>query len=226
MSRLGQIARGLGRFVPADIVRPLGRPAAVFFHGVERETLDSRVQENHHELDAFVAIAESLKENFDVLPLAAIGDVLKSPERHKRAVFLMSDDGYANTHDLAADVLSGLGLPWSLFISTHHVDTGERNPIFLTLLFLFYAADGSYRIPHLPEPVVLDADRERLAQSIVWKVRGLDMARDDDALRARRVGCAISEIFVRIVPQLGPGPCAGGARRRDRRTCPSSLADA
>jgi len=198
MSRLGQIARGLGRFVPADIVRPLGRPAAVFFHGVERETLDSRVQENHHELDAFVAIAETLKENFDVLPLAAIGDVLKSPQRYKRAVFLMSDDGYANTHDIAADVLSGLGLPWTLFISTHHVDTGERNPIFLTLLFLFYAADGSYRIPHLPEPVILDADRERLAQSIVWKVRGLDMARAQEAVDAMMTLFAPGELAARL----------------------------
>jgi peptidoglycan/xylan/chitin deacetylase (PgdA/CDA1 family) len=194
MSRLGQIARGLGRFVPADIVRPLGRPAAVFFHGVERETLDARVQENHHELDAFVAIAETLKSNFDVLPLAAINDVLKDPDRHKRVVFLMSDDGYANTNDIAADVLGGLGLPWTLFISTHHVDTGERNPIFLILLFLFHAADGTYRIPHLAEPVVLDADRERFAQTIVWQVRGLDMVRAQEAVDAMMTHFAPDEL--------------------------------
>src|ERR1700734_3048405 len=97
MSRFGQIARGLGRFIPADAVRPLTRPAAVFFHGVEPATLDSRLQHNHHETHAFVAIARTLKAKFDVLPLAALEDVLKRPDRHPRAVFLMSDDGYANT---------------------------------------------------------------------------------------------------------------------------------
>jgi peptidoglycan/xylan/chitin deacetylase (PgdA/CDA1 family) len=184
MSRLGQFARRLGRFVPADIVRPLGRPAAVFFHGVECRTLDPRVQQNHLELDAFVSIAETLKANFDVLPLSAIADVLKAPDRHKRTVFLTSDDGYANTHTIAADILSGLGLPWTLFIGTHHVDTAERNPIFQILLFLFYAPDGVYRIPNLAAPIVLGSARDHLAQTIVWKVRGLDMIRAQEAVDA------------------------------------------
>ncbi|HTP76219.1 MAG TPA: polysaccharide deacetylase family protein [Rhizomicrobium sp.] len=184
MSRLGQIARGLGRFVPADFVRPLGRPAAVFFHGVERETLDARVQENHHELDAFRAIAETLKAEFDVLPLSMIDDALKAPERHKRTVFLMSDDGYANTCEIAADVLAGLSLPWTLFVSTHHIETGARNPIFLILLFVHYAPAGTYRVPHLTQPVVLASDREALAEPLVWKVRGLDMTRAQEAVDA------------------------------------------
>ena len=184
MSRLGHFARGLGRFVPAGIVRPLGRPAAVFFHGVERLTLDPRVQQNHHELDAFAEIAETLKANFEVLPLAAIGKVLKDPDRHKRAVFLMSDDGYANSHDIAADILGALGLPWTLFISTHHVDTGERSPIFLALLFIFYAADGTYKIPHFAAPIVLGTGRERLAPTVVWQLRDLDMVRAQEAVEA------------------------------------------
>ena len=102
MSRFGQFARGLGRFIPADAVRPLGRPAAVYFHGVEPETRDARLQTNHHEVDAFREITLNLKANFDVLPLAAVGDVLKQPDRYPRAVFLMSDDGYANTLTVAA----------------------------------------------------------------------------------------------------------------------------
>lgn len=194
MSRLGQFARGLGRFVPADIVRPLGRPAAVFFHGVERETLDARIQTNHHELDAFMEIAETLKANFDVLPLSFIDEALKDPDRHKRTVFLMSDDGYANTLDIAADILDGLGLPWTLFVSTHHVDTGERNPIFLALLFLFCAPDGSYGIPHLSAPIVLGSGREQLAETIIWQLRALDMVRAQEAVDAMIATFAPAEL--------------------------------
>lgn len=194
MSRLGQFARGLGRFVPADIVRPLGRPAAVFFHGVERETLDARIQTNHHEVDAFMEIAETLKAHFDVLPLSLIDEALKDPGRHKRTVFLMSDDGYANTLDIAADILDGLGLPWTLFVSTHHVDTGERNPIFLALLFLFCAPDGSYGIPHLSAPIVLGSGREQLAETIIWQLRALDMVRAQEAVDAMIATFAPAEL--------------------------------
>lgn len=184
MSRLGQIARGLGRFIPADAVRPLGRPAAVFFHGVEPVTRDGRLQTNHHETAAFSAIARSLKANFDVLPLTALDDVLKEPGRHNRAVFLMSDDGYANTLRIAADILEDLALPWTLFVSTHHIDTAERNPIFLARLFLYLAPNGRYAIPNLPEPVELIGERDARAEQVVWQLRGLDMVRAQAAVDA------------------------------------------
>ena len=61
-----------------------------------------------HETDAFAQIAQDLKTNFDVLPLDAVDDVLKAPDRYPRAVFLMSDDGYANTLTVAADMLEDI----------------------------------------------------------------------------------------------------------------------
>jgi peptidoglycan/xylan/chitin deacetylase (PgdA/CDA1 family) len=175
MSRIGQIARGLGRFIPADAVRPFGRPAAVFFHGVEPVTADPLLQQNHHETDAFVEIARTLRTRFDVLPLGALDDVLKAPERHPRAVFLMSDDGYANTLSVAADILDAFRLPWTLFVSSHHIDTGARNPIFLARLFAFRAPAGRYVLPHLPQPLVLGEGREAVADGIVRQLRALDM---------------------------------------------------
>ncbi len=184
MSRFGQIARGLGRFIPADAVRPLGRPAAVFFHGVEPGTIDARLQENHHETADFAAIARRLKADFDVLPLDALAGVLKHPDRHPRALFLMSDDGYANTLTVAADVLEELRLPWTLFASTHHIDTGARNPIFLARLFAFEAPAGAYEIPHLPRPLILGADRAAVADRTVWQLRALDMASAQQAVDA------------------------------------------
>lgn len=182
MSRFGQIARRLGRYIPAQAVRPLGRPAAVFFHGVEPVTLDPAVQTNHHETADFVAIARQLKRDFDVLPLAAIDDVLKAPERHPRALFLMSDDGYANTLTVAADILEEMRLPWTLFVSTHHINTGERNPIFLIRLFAHYAPAGTYAVPHFTQPLLLDADREAAAETAIWHLREMDMTKAQDAV--------------------------------------------
>jgi len=184
MSRFGQIARGLGRFIPADAVRPLGRPAAVFFHGVEPATRDARLQHNHHEAADFRAIAATLRRDFDVLPLAALGDVLKAPDRHPRALFLMSDDGYANTLSVAADILEEARLPWTLFASTHHIATGERNPIFLARLFCFAAPSGVYELPHLPRPFILGDARDGVADRTVWQLRALDMVSAQQAVDA------------------------------------------
>ncbi|MEI9886240.1 MAG: hypothetical protein WDN08_07000 [Rhizomicrobium sp.] len=148
----------------------------MFFHGVEDTTCDPRLQTNHHETDAFLQITQDLKANFDVLPLDALDDVLKAPDRHPRALFLMSDDGYANTLSVAADLLADLKLPWTLFVSTHHIDSGARNPIFLARLFVFLAPAGRYDIPHLPQPLVLVDDRDAVAEAVVRQLRALDMA--------------------------------------------------
>ena len=119
-----------------------------------------------------------------LLPLAALGEVLKNPDRHPRALFLMSDDGYANTLTVAADILEELRLPWTLFASTHHIDTGARNPIFLARLFAFEAPAGRYAIPHLPQPLILDAARAAVADRTVWQLRALDMVRAQQAVDA------------------------------------------
>jgi peptidoglycan/xylan/chitin deacetylase (PgdA/CDA1 family) len=183
MSRFGEFARNLGRLIPAAAVRPLGRPAAVLFHGVEPVTRDARLQTNHHETDAFVRIARHLKRHFDVLPAEALDEVLARPDRYPRAIFLSSDDGYANTLTVAADILAELRLPWTLFVSTHHIETGARNPIFLVRLFAFEAPAGRYAIPHLGA-VVLGEGRAAAAHRIEWELRGMAMGRAQEAVDA------------------------------------------
>ena len=178
----GQIARRAARWIPPGLARNIAGPAAVFFHGVEPDTRDARLQHNHHEADDFRAIAHTLKRDFDVLPLAALSDVLKAPDRHPRALFLMSDDGYANTLTVAAHILEEMRLPWTLFVSTHHIDTGERNPIFLIRLFIYHAPAGTYAVPHFPQPLTLGADREATAEAAIWHLRGKDMAKAQEAV--------------------------------------------
>jgi peptidoglycan/xylan/chitin deacetylase (PgdA/CDA1 family) len=157
----------------------------VFFHGVEPVTVDPRVQVNHHETAQFRRIAAALKANFDVLPLGELGDALARPERHRRTVFLMSDDGYANTLSIAQPILEELGLPWTLFVSTEHIDTRARNPAFLALLFFHYAPPGRYAIPHLPALELAGAeDRAARAAAGLVALKALDMARAREAVGA------------------------------------------
>ena len=186
---IGQLARSMGRLIPPALLRHAGRPAALFFHGVEHATLDGRIQTNHHELAVFEAIVAILRREFDVRPLGDIDTVLAAPHDHPRAVFLMSDDGYANTLSVAAPVLEGL--PWTLFVSTAHIGTGRPNPIFLARLFYFYAPNGVYNLPHLPGKLVLDDAESRQAAAGT----GIDPLRLLPAQKAEETLAAMTASF-------------------------------
>lgn len=187
------VLRQLVRFVPEGVLRPFGRPVAVLFHGVARMIDDPRIQLNHHARDDFYRIAKALKAGFQVLPLSALEDARKNPERHARSVFLTSDDGYRNTLTDAADILDGLGLPWTLFVSTHHIDTGELNPLTAARLFFFYAPAGRHAIPHLGAPVVLDSHRDAAAARGLKRLYALDGARGAEAVAAMMAAIPTAE---------------------------------
>lgn len=183
MSTVGGILRDTFGFLPARALRALSRPAAIFFHGVEQRIDDNHVQTNHHDVIAFTEIAKFLRGSFDVLPLGDMAEVIRRPGANRRAVFLMCDDGYANNLQ-AADILESFGLPWTLFVSTRHIDTGERSPIFVARLFFLFAPEGSYDIPHLGPIVLAAEDRELIANRCCTKLKALDATRADEAVAA------------------------------------------
>jgi len=177
--------RGLARVVPARALRGFGRPVAFHFHGVEDRIDDPGIQFNHHARDDFVRIAKSLRSDFQILPLSALGDVLAHPSRHTRTAFLMADDGYRNNLSHVADILGTLGLPWSLFVSTHHIDTGELSPFTAARLFFRFAPNGRHALPHLPPVVLGDAQaRARAAASGLKRLRRLDVRRGRETVEA------------------------------------------
>jgi peptidoglycan/xylan/chitin deacetylase (PgdA/CDA1 family) len=183
MSIAGRIARATGTLIPAALARPFGAPATVFFHGVEPELSDPEIQINQHRKDDFAAILRLIKRDFDVLPLAALTDVLKQPAKHSRALFLMSDDGYANALTVAADMLSEFALPWTLFISTHHIDTGALNPMTTARGFFLLAPNGDYEIPHFGT-LSLSSDRAVAGRQILPRLKSLPAAPAGEAIAA------------------------------------------
>jgi peptidoglycan/xylan/chitin deacetylase (PgdA/CDA1 family) len=167
-----------------------GQPAALFFHGVEPATDDARVQTNHHEVTQFRAILKSI-QGFDILPLTAIDEVMTYPARHRRSLFLMSDDGYRNTLTVAADILDEFHMPWTLFISTAHIGSNLPNPIFVARLFFFHAPPGDYTLPHMGCVSLADAkNREKSALSGVDRLRFLPWEQAEETLAAMRAAFA------------------------------------
>ena len=184
----GHVLRKTGSLVPAALTRGFARPVALFFHGVEHRIDDSRAQSNHHDIASFSEIVRVLKDNFDVLPLSMLDEVLSAPGRHRRSVFLMADDGYANNLSVAQTVLQEFNLPWTIFLSTHHVDTTERNPAFLARLFFLFAPSAKYDIANLHAQITLDDGKNRAAAADLWvgRLKALDAGHAQAALDSMR----------------------------------------
>lgn len=178
--------------IPARAMRGAAQPAALFFHGVETATLDGRLQTNHHEADMFRRILGRLARDFDVLPLTQIDAVLAAPHKYPRSIFLMSDDGYANILSVAADILQDLSLPWTLFVSTRHIDSAAPNPIFLARLFLLHAPDGVYALPGFDPPVTLESpqNRTKIVTRVIDHLRMLPAETAEAAITAMRAAFA------------------------------------
>jgi peptidoglycan/xylan/chitin deacetylase (PgdA/CDA1 family) len=94
----------------------------------------------------------------------------------------MSDDGYANTLTVAADILQSQRAPWSLFVSTRHIETQDRNPMFLARLFLAFAPKGAYRVPHFEKPIKLGRSRDRTADETLDRLKSLPADQANAAL--------------------------------------------
>ena len=169
-----QLLRAFARWIPAGALVPFGRPVVLTFHGVVARMEDPRLEVNHHTIDEFTSLAKTLRSHFDVLPLASLDDVLRHPKPHSRAVFLTADDGYRNVLTNAADVLENLRLPWSLFVSTRHIESGEPNPLFLARLFLYFAPNGRYVIPYFRKAVELGRFRDHAASEAITFLKTLE----------------------------------------------------
>jgi peptidoglycan/xylan/chitin deacetylase (PgdA/CDA1 family) len=184
-----QWLRMAARWIPSGALASFGRPVALAFHGVARSIQDPRIEVSHHSVDEFAKLARTLRTRFDVLPLGAIDDVLRRPERNPRAVFLTCDDGYLNASTATADILGSFNLPWSLFISTHHIDTAEPNPLLLARLFCNFAPAGCYSFPNLPVEFELKADREDTTLTVVALLRRIE------ATKAQALVAAMTSVF-------------------------------
>jgi peptidoglycan/xylan/chitin deacetylase (PgdA/CDA1 family) len=79
-----------------------------------------------HEPDAaeFEARLRWIKENFNVLPLAAAVQCLREDSLPKRALAITFDDGYADNYRIALPILQRLELPATFFIATGFLDGG------------------------------------------------------------------------------------------------------
>lgn len=113
-----------------NLGRLFGRGAVVVcYHGVEPTRIDSFVQDLHLPLMEFERQIKYLKTNFDIISIDELEERIRLKKKiYPRTAVITFDDGYRNNLLYAAPFLQSLGIPFTLFVSTDHIDRGNRFP--------------------------------------------------------------------------------------------------
>jgi peptidoglycan/xylan/chitin deacetylase (PgdA/CDA1 family) len=101
-------------------------------HGVTIEPIQSPIEQVHINIKNFINIMELLIElEFDFISMNDLVSISDNEYKHRRHwVHLTFDDGYQNIYSGALQWLIEREIPFSIFVSTHHIETGFLFPTF------------------------------------------------------------------------------------------------
>ena len=152
---LRALAKSALQKVPARAFGALAGLTVFYMHGLVEAHADPRVQRLHMTVAEFRATMRALKSWVRFVSIEEALHLLKAGKARGPLAVLTSDDGYLDNHDLLAPTAAELGIPWALFVSTHHIETGARFPTYLTRCFAYHADQGTYQFPGLDGPIVI-----------------------------------------------------------------------
>jgi peptidoglycan/xylan/chitin deacetylase (PgdA/CDA1 family) len=163
---LVSLAKSALRTIPARSFRSLAGLTVFYMHGLVRKHADERVQRLHLTVDEFRATMTALKRWVRFVSIDEALTLLATGGARAPLAVLTSDDGYVDNHDLLMPLTRELAIPLALFVSTRHIDTGERFPTYVTRSFAYGAPAGTYTLPGLEAPLeIADDDAARAAAS-------------------------------------------------------------
>lgn len=156
-----QPARALVNTLERQRFSWLARPTVLYVHGVVRSFTDERVQSLHLKADDFRGSLSALKSLVRFVSAEEAIATMREGATNKPVAVLTCDDGFANNHDLLLDLVNDLKIPLTIFVSTHHVETGERFPTYVGRCFAYYGEPGIYQLPHLQPVHLTNHERSR-----------------------------------------------------------------
>lgn len=101
-------------------------------HGVATHWKDRSTEEVHIGIADFVDSIDTLEAlGFDFLGMEDVRAIANNGFYHQKSwAHLTFDDGYRNNLDVIYPILKARKIPFSIFVSTHHVQTGDLFPTF------------------------------------------------------------------------------------------------
>ena len=156
-------------------LQPKNGAIVLFYHGVAERVFDPVVQALHMPLDAFERQVQYLRKHYTVISMDEFCEALRKRRLHSSQVVLTFDDGFRNNLTVVAPLLKSYGLPFTVFISTEHVDKGSRFPGYQIRTSIWCTDKDTLTIPSLKLRLQIHTSEERLMaiEFIADKMRDL-----------------------------------------------------
>lgn len=163
LSRLKrQIAIGSGLNAARRHARP--KPRVLYWHSIARHA-DPVLCPEVFELDLFKKQINYLRRHFEIVSIDVFNERLENDRFSGKEMLLTFDDGYATNLHEVAPVLTALHLPFTVFISTDNISTGEFFPTAVNRLVTVASDLETMTIPTLGATFTLSTRDEKIAAS-------------------------------------------------------------
>lgn len=132
-----------------SLLREFNRtPRILFWHGVDN-IVNKSIEAETFDTESFKKQITYLNKYYEIISLDEFYKRYQSKKFTNREVVLTFDDGYANNLNVVFPILSNLNLPFTVFVSTEHIETGEIFPTSIARLMLLGAGLKIIDIPFL-----------------------------------------------------------------------------
>lgn len=135
-------------------------PRVLFYHGVS-DIHTPFVESLHIPPEEFERQLEYLQLNFDLISMDEYYRRWRSNSFTGEEATLTFDDGYRNNLTFLAPILQDLNIPFTVFIATHHIDTGKRFSTFIGRAVVMHPEVRRLNVPSMGLDVVLTSARQR-----------------------------------------------------------------
>lgn len=135
-------------------------PRVLFYHGVA-EIHDPFVERLHISPADFRKQLAYLREHYEIISMEEYDHRWQTDTFTGKEVTLTFDDGYRNNLTQLAPILKEYNLPFTVFISTRHIDSGKRFSTFIGRAILMWESLGRIRVECLGLDSLLTSARQR-----------------------------------------------------------------
>jgi|SRR5690554_3009134 len=137
------------------------RSRILFWHGVDNNPHSLIEAESIH-IDKFKLQIEYLNKYYEIISIEDFYERCKRKSLNGKEIVLTFDDGYRNNLTVLAPYLNSLKLPFTVFISTNHIESGDIYPTSLLRLMIFGSNLSRINIPFLKKEFLLEKEIDKI----------------------------------------------------------------
>lgn len=153
-------------------------PRVLFYHGVA-DTRDKFVESLHISPGSFRKQISYLQKHYEIISLDEFYERWESNSFKGKEITLTFDDGYKNNLTIVAPILKELHLPFTVFVTTRHIDSGKRFSTFTGRAVIRHSPHVSLPDLGLDTPLHSLAQRKKIFKKINRALKHSDISTVD-----------------------------------------------